>query len=219
MDLTARLDGAKYSAFRWRYELSIPKKLVLSLVMVGVTTLLAQLKFQLPWSPVPITGQTLGALFSGVLLGTWWGGISMLLYALLGAMGLPLFSGWTHGLSVIAGPTGGYIVGFVCASLLLGFFTDRYVRSRSFFTMLGLMLVANFVLIYIPGLWQLNNWLTAVKGQSVSLAQLLTMGLIPFIPGDITKAVIAAAGARIVTPKKAFGGEVDKDKWANWHIP
>ena len=219
MDLTARLDGAKYSAFRWRYELSIPKKLVLSLVMVGVTTLLAQLKFQLPWSPVPITGQTLGALFSGVLLGTWWGGISMLLYALLGVMGLPLFSGWTHGFSIIAGPTGGYIVGFVFASLLLGFFTDRYVRSRSFFTMLGLMLVANFVLIYIPGLWQLNNWLTAVKGQSVSLAQLLTMGLIPFIPGDITKAVIAAAGARIVTPKKAFGGEVDKDKWANWHIP
>jgi biotin transport system substrate-specific component len=219
LDLAARIDGAKYSAFRWRYELSVPKKLVLSLVMVGVTTLLAQLKFQLPWSPVPITGQTLGALFSGVLLGTWWGGISMLLYALLGAMGLPLFSGWTHGFSVIAGPTGGYIVGFIFASLLLGFFTDRYVRSRSFFTMLGLMLVANFVLIYIPGLWQLNNWLTAVKGQSVSLAQLLTMGLIPFIPGDITKAVIAAAAARVVTPKKAFGGEVDKDKWANWRIP
>ncbi len=219
MELAARIDGAKYAAFRWRYELSVPKKLVLSLVMVAVTALLAQIKFHLPWSPVPITGQTLGALFSGVLLGTWWGGISMLLYALLGAIGLPLFAGWTHGFSVIGGPTGGYIVGFIFASLLLGFFTDRYVRSRSFFAMLGLMLVANFLLIYIPGLIQLNNWLSAVKGQSVSMAQLLTMGLIPFIPGDITKAVIAAAGARIVTPKRAFGGEVDKDKWANWRIP
>ena len=219
MDLTARIDGAKYTAFRWRYELSVPKKLVLSLAMVAVTTLLAQIKVNLPWSPVPITGQTLGALFSGVFLGAWWGGISMLLYAILGAIGLPLFSGWTHGFSIIAGPTGGYIVGFVFASLLLGFFTDRYVRSRSFFVMLGLMLVANFVLIYIPGLLQLNNWLSAVKGQPVSLIQLLTMGLIPFIPGDITKAVIAAAGARIVTPKKAFGREVDKDKWANWRIP
>ena len=107
MELTARIDDAKYAAFRWRYELSIPKKLVLSLVMVGVTTLLAQIKFPLPWSPVPITGQTLGVLFSGVLLGAWWGGISMLLYGLLGALGLPLFSGWTHGFSIIAGPTGG----------------------------------------------------------------------------------------------------------------
>lgn len=218
MDLAARIDGAKYAAFRWRYELSIPKKLVLSLVMVAVTTLLAQIKVHLPWSPVPITGQTLGALFSGVLLGTWWGGISMLLYAILGAIGLPLFSGWTHGFSIIAGPTGGYIVGFIFASLLLGFFTDKYVRSRSFFAMLSLMLVANFLLIYIPGLWQLNNFLSAI-GKSVSFPQLLTMGLIPFIPGDITKAVIAAAGARIVTPKRAFGGEVDKDKWANWRIP
>lgn len=219
MDLAARIDDAKYNAFRWRNELTIPKKLALSLVMVAATTLLAQLKFYLPGSLVPITGQTLGALLGGVVLGTWWGGVSMLLYGLLGALGLPLFAGWTSGFSIIAGPTGGYIVGFVLASLFLGFFTDRYVRARSFFVMLGLMLFANFVLIYGPGLWQLNNWLHSVKGQSVSMAQLLALGMIPFIPGDITKAVIAAASARIITPKKAFGKEVDKDKWANWRTP
>ncbi len=218
MDLAARIDSAKYNAFRWRYELSIPKKLALSLVMVGVTTLLAQIQFPLPWSPVPVTGQTLGALFSGVLLGTWWGGISMALYAILGAAGLPLFAGWTHGIGVIGGPTGGYIVGFVLASLFLGYFTDKFVRARSFFVMLGLMLIANFVLIYGPGLWQLNHWVTAVKGP-VSMATLLSMGLTPFIAGDITKAVIAAASARAITPKKGYGGEVDKDKWANWRIP
>lgn len=219
MDLAARIDGAKYAAFRWRYELSIPKKLVLSLVMVGVTALLAQIQFPLPWSPVPVTGQTLGALLAGVLLGAWWGGISMLLYGLLGAFGLPLFAGWTGGIAVVAGPTGGYIAGFALAGLFLGFVTDRYVRSRSFFVMLGLMLFANFVLIYIPGLFQLNNWLSTVKHQSVGFVQLLTMGMIPFIPGDITKAVIAAASARIITPKKPFGKEVDGDKWASWRIP
>jgi biotin transport system substrate-specific component len=219
LEIAARIDSVKYNAFRWRYQLSIPKKLALSLAMVALTTLLAQIKFYLPASVVPVTGQTLGALFAGVLLGTWWGGISMLLYAFLGAIGLPLFAGWTHGLSVIAGPTGGYIVGFIFASLLLGYFTDRYVRARSFFVMLSLMLVANFVLIYIPGLWQLNNWLETVKGSHVAFAQLLTMGLIPFIPGDITKAIIGAAAARLITPKKAFGGEVDKDKWASWRIP
>lgn len=219
MELTARLNDAKYSAFRWRHELSIPKKLALALVMVAVTALLAQLKFPLPWSPVPITGQTLGVLLAGVLLGQWWGGISMGLYAVLGVVGLPLFAGWSHGLSVLAGPTGGYLIGFVLASLFLGHFSDKYVRSRSFLVMLGLMLFANFVLIYIPGLVQLNRWLVTVKGQSVGLVQLLTMGLIPFLPGDITKAVAAAGIARGITPKQAFNGEVDKDKWANWRIP
>lgn len=210
MELTARLNDAKYSAFRWRHELSIPKKLALALVMVAVTALLAQLKFPLPWSPVPITGQTLGVLLAGVLLGQWWGGISMGLYAVLGVVGLPLFAGWSHGLSVLAGPTGGYIIGFVLASLFLGHFSDKYVRSRSFLVMLGLMLFANFVLIYIPGLVQLNRWLVTVKGQSVGLVQLLTMGLIPFLPGDITKAVAAAGIARGITPKQAFIGEVDR---------
>ncbi len=219
MEITARFNDAKYAAFRWRHELSIPKKLALALVMVAVTALLAQLKFPLPWSPVPITGQTLGVLLAGVLLGQWWGGISMGLYAVLGVVGLPLFAGWSHGLSVLAGPTGGYIIGFVLASLFLGYFSDKYVRSRSFLVMLGLMLFANFVLIYIPGLVQLNRWLVTVKGQSVGLVQLLTMGLIPFLPGDITKAVAAAGIARGITPKKAFNGEVDKDKWANWRIP
>ena len=219
MELTARLNDAKYAAFRWRHELSIPKKLALALVMVAVTALLAQLKFPLPWSPVPITGQTLGVLLAGVLLGQWWGGISMGLYAVLGVVGLPLFAGWSHGLGIIAGPTGGYIVGFILASLFLGHFSDKYVRSRSFFVMLGLMLFANFILIYIPGLVQLNRWLVLVKGQSVSLTQLLTMGLIPFLAGDITKAVTAAAIARGITPKRAFNGEVDKGKWANWRIP
>lgn len=219
MELTARLNEAKYAAFRWRHELSIPKKLALALAMVAVTALLAQLKFRLPWSPVPITGQTLGVLLAGVLLGRWWGGISMGLYAILGVVGLPLFAGWSHGLGIIAGPTGGYIVGFILASLFLGHFSDKYVRSRSFFVMLGLMLFANFILIYIPGLIQLNRWLILVKGQSVSLTQLLTMGLIPFLAGDITKAVTAAAIARGITPKRAFNGEVEKDKWANWRIP
>lgn len=219
MELTARLNDAKYAAFRWRYELSIPKKLALALVMVVVTALLAQLKFPLPWSPVPITGQTLGVLLAGVLLGQWWGGISMGLYAILGVIGLPLFAGWSHGLGIIAGPTGGYIVGFILASLFLGHFSDKYVRARSFFVMLGLMLFASLVLIYIPGLVQLNRWLILVKGQSVGITQLLTMGLIPFLAGDITKAIAAAAIARGVTPKRAFNGEADKDKWANWRIP
>jgi len=219
LEIVATINRAKYDAFKWRYELSIPKKLVLVLGMACLTGLMAQVRFYLPWSPVPITGQTFAVLLAGVLLGRWWGGTSLAIYAGLGAAGVPWFAGLNSGLGYLAGPTGGYIVGFILAALFLGYFTDRYIRSRSFFIMLGLMLFANFVLIHILGLVQLHFWLSLVKGEAVTLSQLLMMGTIPFIAGDVTKAVVAAAIARGITPKHAYNGEIDKDKWVNWRIP
>ena len=219
MTISARVNETKYNVFRWRYEQTIPRKLALAFGVAILTGLLAQLRFQLPWSPVPLTGQTFGALLAGVMLGTWWGGISMTIYAGLGAAGLPWFQSFSGGLAYMAGPTGGYIVGFILAALFLGYFTDKYVRSRSFLAMLGLMLFANFILIYGPGLLQLNLWLSMVKGQEVAFSQLLTMGAIPFIAGDITKAVIAAIITRGVTPKTAYGKEKDGEKWARWRLP
>ena len=216
MEIAARIDRTKYDVFQWRHELSIPKKLTLALGMAALTGLLAQVRFPLPWSPVPITAQTFAVLLAGVLLGRWWGGASLAIFAGLGAAGVPWFSGWASGLV----PTGGYIIGFILAALFLGYFTDKYVRSRSFFSMLVLMLFANFVLIYIPGLIWLGLWLNVVPGTpAASFAALLGMGLVPFIAGDITKAVLAAAIARGVTPKSAYNGEVDKGKWASWRIP
>jgi len=219
LEIAATIDRAKYDVFRWRYELSIPKKLVLALGMASLIGLAAQVRFPLPWSPVPITGQTFAVLLAGVLLGRWWGGTSIAIYAGLGAIGLPWFAGWTGGIGILAGPTGGYIIGFILAALFLGHFTDKYIRSRSFFSMLGLMLFANFVLIHIPGLIQLHFWLSLVKGEAVTLSQLLMMGTIPFIAGDVTKAIAAAAISRGITPKHAYNGEVDKGKWASWRLP
>jgi len=212
MQMAARVDQAKYDAFRWRYELSIPKKLALAVGTAGLTGLLAQTRILLPWSPVPITGQTFAVLLGGVLLGRWWGGISLAIYVGLGAAGLPWFSSWSGGAGHILGPTGGYIIGFILASLFLGHFTDTYIRSRSFRSMLALMLFANFVLIYLPGLFQLGLWVKSATGQAPSLTVLLGMGALPFIPGDIAKAVAAAAIAGGITPKRAYNGEVDKDK-------
>ena len=71
MTITARINETKYNVFKWRYELSIPKKLALAFGVAILTGLLAQLRFYLPWSPVPLTGQTFGALFAGIALGTW----------------------------------------------------------------------------------------------------------------------------------------------------
>ena len=85
--------------------------------------------------------------------------------------------------------------------------------------MLALMLFANFVLIYVPGLFQLGLWLNLAKGEPVAFTTLFSMGALPFIAGDVTKAVIASAIARGITPKSAYNGEVDKGKWVNWRIP
>jgi len=219
MAIAVRVNQTKYDVFRWRYELSIPKKIALTLGIACLTGLVAQIRIVLPWSPVPVTGQTFAVLLAGVLLGRWWGGASLAIYAGLGAVGVPWFAGWGSGLAYLAGPTGGYIIGFILAALFLGHFTDKYIRSRSFLSMLGLMLFANFILIYTPGLLQLGLWLNLVKGEPVAFTTLIGMGAIPFIAGDITKAVIAAAIARGVTPKLAYNGEVDKGKWANWRIP
>jgi len=219
MAIAARINQTKYEVFRWRYELSIPKKLALAVGIACLTGIAAQIRAFLPWSPVPVTGQTFAVLLAGVLLGRWWGGISLAIYGGLGVAGVPWFAGWGSGLGYLAGPTGGYIIGFILAALFLGHLTDKYIRSRSFLSMLGLMLFANFILIYLPGLLQLGLWVNLVRGEPASFTSLLMMGAIPFIAGDIAKAVLAAAIARGVTPKSAYNGEVDKDKWAHWRLP
>ncbi len=230
MEIAATINRTKYDVFRWRYELSIPKKLVMAVGMAGVVGLLAQVRFYLPWTPVPITGQTFAVLLAGVLLGRRWGGISLGIYAGLGAIGLPWFAGWSGGIGVLTGTTGGYLIGFILAALFLGHFTDKYIRSRSFLSMFGLMLFANFFLIHVPGLLWLNSfayeaWLGAspVLGlgpyEGRNLLALLMVGTIPFIIGDIVKTAAAAAIVRGVTPKQAYNGEVDKDKWASWRLP
>jgi len=217
--VVARINQTRLDVFKWRYGLSIPRKLALALGVAALTGLLAQLRIQLPWSPVPITGQTLGVLLAGVLLGKWWGGISLTIYAGLGLAGLPWFQNFSSGLAYLSGPTGGYIVGFILAALFLGYFTDKYIRSRSFSVMLGLMLFASLILVYVPGLLQLGLWLNLVKGQPATFNELLMMGAVPFIAGDVTKAVVAALIARGITPKTAYGEEADRDRWAKRRLP
>jgi biotin transport system substrate-specific component len=192
--------------------MSLTKKTALALGFAILIGLMAQLRFPIPWSPVPITGQTFSVLLAGILLGRWWGGISIALYIGLGAAGLPWFTGWSGGISHLAGPTGGYLIGFVLAALFIGSFTSKFLKSRSFLKMLGLMLFANFVLIYVPGLLQLNLWLNLVSGSATSFAQTLAMGLLPFVAGDVVKVVAAALAARGLLPKMADNPDMDRTK-------
>jgi len=205
---------ATYNAYRWRSELSLAGKILLALGMACVIGLSAQAMIPLPWTPVPITLQTFAVLLAGVLLGRGWGGISVAAYAGLGVAGLPWFTGWSGGVGHLAGPTGGYIVGFFLAALFVGHFTDKYIRARSFLPMLGILLFADFVLIYVPGLLQLHLWLNLVGGGSASFYHVLTLGVFPFIAGDLIKIFVLTGIASAITPRQAFNGETDSVKRA-----
>ncbi len=203
IDALERYRLARDNAWQWRTALSLVKKIALALGIACLTGLLAQVRVPLPWTPVPITGQTFAALLAGVVLGQWWGGISLAIYAGLGMAGVPWFNGWTGGVSHVAGPTGGYIIGFILAALVIGYLVDKHVKARSFPFILALMLLADFVLVYGPGLLQLNLWLS-LSGKGVGLYQLLNMGLIPFIAGDIVKILAVAGVAWAISPKRAI---------------
>ena len=210
MNVTMYIDKYKnirYNFFKWRYETNLVYKIVLALSFACLTGLLAQFRFYLPYNPaVPITGQTFAVLLAGVVLGTW-GGISQIMYVGIGAAGMPWFTNFQGGIGALAGSTGGYIIGFILTAFFLGYFTDKYIRSRNFRNMLPLMLFANFALIYLPGMLVLYYWWTTFIG-SIGLVELVSIGMIPFIAGDILKIVAAAAVAKAVTPKTAYGAEI-----------
>ena len=127
----------------------------------------------------------------------------MMMYLVVGLLGIPWFAGASGGIEAIISASGGYLLGFIFAALFLGYFVDRYVQSRKFLSMLGLMFFANFVLLYVPGLIQLNIWTHSATGITPGIWELLLMGVLPFVAGDILKIGGAAALTKLVTPKKA----------------
>ncbi|GBC83908.1 Biotin transporter BioY [bacterium HR11] len=147
------------------------------------TALMAQVAIPLPFTPVPITGQTLAVLLVGAVLGARRGALSMMAYLAEGLAGLPVFAGGTAGVGRLLGPTGGYLIGFVFAAYVVGRLADRGWDRRPATTALA-MLVGNGV-IYVFGL----PWLA----QFVGPAHVFSMGLVPFIPGDLLKVLLAAA--------------------------
>lgn len=180
-------------------ELYAPQKKIsttlynLALILCAnlLIALSAQLSFHLPFSPVPITGQTLTVLLLAALLGKKRGLAAILLYLGEGALGMPVFAGGQGGLGVLIGPTGGYLLGFAAATFLVGSLIDRGWDRRIWTSTLA-MLLGNLV-IYICGL----AWLSTL----VAPDQVLALGLYPFLVGDALKitlaaGVLAASGSR-----------------------
>jgi len=141
----------------------------------------AQVAIPLPFSPVPITGQTLAVLLTGALLGSRRGSLCLLAYLAEGISGLPVFAGGMAGPARLVGPTGGYLVGFIAAAFLTGLLAERGWDRRVRTTLLA-MLLGNAA-IYAFGL----PWLARFVGGE----RVLALGLLPFIPGDFLKLILA----------------------------
>ena len=155
------------------------------LAVAGSLLLWASAKVQLPFWPVPLTMQTFVVLGLGAAFGWRLGMATVALYLLQGAIGLPVFAGTPEkgiGLLYMAGPTGGYLAGFVLAAGITGWLAERGF-DRNVLTM-GLAMLAGTVAIYALGL----GWLATLIG----VEKAVEFGLLPFIPGDIAKLVLAA---------------------------
>lgn len=191
--MTARASGSSLVAPR---PLPLGGVIVRELALLVAASLFlalaARIEVQLPFTPVPVTGQTLGVLLTGALYGPKRGALAVLAYVAEGAAGAPVFAAGRSGLPVLLGPTGGYLMGFVPAAAVAGWLS-RQQRS------LGLrcltMMVAS-VIVYGVGV----PWLSAVTALPLQAA--VAKGVQPFLLGDLAKSALAAgvmpAGAALL---------------------
>lgn len=164
------------------------KQMVLIALMTAVTCVLGPLSIPLPFSPVPISLTNFAIFLAIFVLGMKSGTISFIIYLLLGAVGVPVFSSFRGGFQVLAGPTGGYLIGFIFLALIMGFALDHFDR-KLVPTIIGMII--GMAVCYAFG----TVWLA--KLLSLSFKEGLMMGVIPYLAGDAAKIIIAT----IVGPK------------------
>ncbi len=158
------------------------KKMALIGLMTAVICVLAPFSLNLPFSPVPISLGTLAIYFVISVLGMKSGTVSVVLYILLGLVGLPVFANFSGGAGKLFGPSGGYIIGYIFMALICGWFTDKWA-DKAILRFLGMLL--GTATCYLFG----TAWLA--YQMSLTFSQALMAGVIPFIPADLVKLVIA----------------------------
>lgn len=196
-----KLHDIQISWYTWRNNANTTTMVLLSFLVACFTGLMAQVSIAIPWSPVLITFQTFAVLLAGVFLGSKWGGFSMLLYTVLGILGMPWFTNMNHGLAFILSASGGYIIGFILASIFIGYVFDNYTNARKPIHTVIAMLIANFVVIYVPGLLGLYNFMLST-GKTVTIPALIIAGVLPFVIGDLLKIAIASGITTSILPKE-----------------
>ncbi len=158
--------------------------MILCAMFAALTAAGALITVPLPFSPVPVSLQALFVFLSGAMLGKYHGALSQVVYLLLGIIGLPVFARGASGLGIILGPTGGYLTGFVFAAFFIGFVFER--KKETAVLQAVIIMLMGLIIIYITG----TVWLMYIT--KMNPVEAIIAGVIPFLPGDILKAGIAA---------------------------
>ena len=169
--------------------------LTLSALLCALLAVLSQVQIPLP--PVPISLSLLAVHLCGALLGARWGAAAVGCYVFLGAAGVPVSAGFAGGVSVLFGPTGGFLFGYILCALIVGLLTQRlgFTRRNLFLSM-----AAGTLACYALGM----AWFSLTSG--ATLAGSLSVCVLPFIPGDLLKAVLAASlSVRLQKPLRSTG--------------
>jgi biotin transport system substrate-specific component len=162
--------------------------LIFSALFAGVMIVMSYLKFSLPFSAVPITLQTLAVMLAGSILGARYGTLAVLIVIGLAAAGFPVMGG-RGGMSVLVGPTAGYILSWPFAAFLIGLFAQRMGQNRyTFIKLITVNFIFGALLVYPGGV----SWLAYTTGMN-SVSKALIGGMWPFLPGDFVKAVLCAS--------------------------
>jgi biotin transport system substrate-specific component len=172
-----------YAPAKSRFWTRVAYNILLTAAGSAFIALTAQISFQLPFTPVPITGQTLGVLLTAALLGRSRGIAAVTACLLEGFGGLPVFSGGAGGLLWLFGPTGGYLLGFLPAAFVVGSLSESGWDKRVLTT--GAAMALGEMAIFVVGV----SWLRFYVGVENSLA----MGLYPFVAGEVIKISLATA--------------------------
>ncbi len=157
---------------------------ILVVAYAGLVGLLAQVVIVLPFTPVPITGQTFGVLLGGMALGWRRALAGMVLYVAVGLAGVHWFAQGEGGFGILSAPSFGYLVGFVLAAGILGRLAEMGLDRNPLFTLASM--VAGNAIIYFFGVTWLMNAIHVGLGTAIAL------GLTPFLLGDAIKALLAA---------------------------
>lgn len=192
------LDTHTLAAALWTPTRLSPLARATVLAIAGSLFVALCAQITVPFWPVPLTGQTFAVLSVGLVCGWRIGGAALLLYLLEGAVGLPFFAGGEAGWAAVAGPSGGFIWGFVLAAALVGWLAERG-WDRSFWRAVMALLLGN-VALYVPGLAWLARFYAgpgqvyiADAGATTAWGATINAGLLPFLLGDGLKLLLAAA--------------------------
>mgnify|MGYP001092086763 CR=1 FL=1 len=170
------------------------KPLIFAALFAALTAAVAPFKIPLGFTPVPITLQTLVVLMSGAMLGPYYGALAMILYVVVGALGLPVFAGGGSGIGAIFGPTGGYLISYFIAAFVIGKYL--WARKNPKYLDYVIAMIAGTIIIYALG----AGWGMVVTGLGVMA--ILGGWVLPFIIGDTIKLLASAYISKNIDIKK-----------------